>query len=161
MTYISRSGRLTWLVLAATLAFSGCASDGGAKLPSALAARWSPPPFATRTVDAGDLRTVLRAGRKAVIGGGYVVQRYNEEAGFLSAARRQTTAFDGSRQDTLELRTTAVSPGAIRVALVLREVVESGAGDGRDAGVVTSGIVRDRVAYDAFFERLAAFLTAP
>ena len=154
-------GLVLGLLAALSLGLPGCASGSGASLPSALAARWSPPPFATRTVEAGDSSAVLQASRKAAAGGGFAVQRYDEAAGVLAAARRQTTAFEGARQDTLEVRVVVLSPGLIQIALVLREVVESGSGDGRGGGLVSSGIVRDRVAYDAFFERLTAFLTEP
>jgi len=39
---------------------SGCSSEGGgAKFRAAISARWSPPPFATRTIDAADRRRKL------------------------------------------------------------------------------------------------------
>jgi hypothetical protein len=147
-------------LLSLGLAFSpGCSSEGGgAKLPAALAARWSPPPFATRTLDAADVRAVTLACKQAALAGGFAVQRFNEAGGTLSAARRQTNAFDGARQDTLEVRVTAPTPGSVQVAVVLREVVESGAGDERSPGLVTSALVRDRAPYDAFFDRLTALL---
>lgn len=140
---------------------SGCSSEGGgAKFPAAIAARWSPPPFATRTIDAADSRTVALACKQAALAAGFAVQRFNESAGTLSAARRQTSSFEGARQDTLEARVTASGPGLVQVAVVLREVVETGSGDERSPGLVTSGLVRDRVPYDGFFERLTALLGA-
>lgn len=149
------------LLLAGFALTSGCSSEGGgAKLPAAIAARWSPPPFATRTLDAADSRAVALACKQAALAAGFAVQRFNEGAGTLSAARRQTNSFEGARQDTLEVRVTAPAPGAVQVAVVLREVVESGSGDERSPGLVTSGLVRDRVPYDAFFDRLTALLVA-
>lgn len=148
-------------IIAGLTFLPGCASERGAAFPAAVAARWSPPPFATRTVAAEDIRAVMAACKQAALGGGYAVQRFDESAGVLSAARRQTNGFDGSRQDTLELRVTASAVGLVQVALVLREVVESASRDERNPGIVTSGIYRDRVPYDAFFDRLTALLPAP
>jgi len=146
------------LALVGLGSLSGCASEGGPKLPAVIAERWSPPAFATRSIDADDPRVVIAACKQAALAGGYAVQRYDAESGFLTAARRQSTAFDGSRQDTLEVRVSSSAPGRVRVATVLREVVESGSRGERDAGAVTSGLVRDRSSYDTFFERLAALL---
>lgn len=141
--------------------FGGCSSEGGgARLPSAISSRWTPPPYATRTIDAADVRAVTLACKQAAQGGGYSVQRIDEAAGFLSAARRQTNGFDGSRQDTLEVRVKSIAPGVAQVSIVLREVVETGSRDDRNPGLVTSGIVRDRASYDFFFERLAGILAA-
>lgn len=111
-------------------------------------------------MDAADVRALTLACKQAAQGGGYSVQRFDEAAGFISAARRQTNGFDGSRQDTLEVRVTSTAPGVAQVSLVLREVVETGSRDDRNPGLVTSGIVRDRAAYDFFFERLAGILAA-
>jgi GTP cyclohydrolase III len=140
--------------------FAGCASEDGARLPSALASRWTPPLFATRTVDAVDVRAVTAACKQAATGGGFAVQRFDAVGGVVSAVRRQTSAFDGARQDTLEIRVSASAPGLVQVAVVLREVVESASGDGRSAPMVTAALVRDRVAYDAFFDRLNALWPA-
>lgn len=140
---------------------SGCSSGGGgAKFPAAIAARWSPPPFATRTLDAADSRTVALVCKRAALAAGFAVQRFDESAGTLSAARRHTSSFEGARQDTLDVRVTAPAPGLVQVAVVLREVVETGSGDERSPGLVTSGLVRDRAPYDAFFDRLTALLGA-
>jgi hypothetical protein len=160
----SVSAFLPAVVLFAALSglLTGCSSEGGgAKLPSAIASRWTPPAFATRTLDAADARGVAVACKQAALGGGYSVQRYDEEAGFISAARRQTNGFDGARQDTLEVRVTPAAPGAVQVSLVLREVVETGFRDDRSPSMVTSGIVRDRAPYDFFFERLEGLLAKP
>jgi hypothetical protein len=161
MRLISSSAIAAGLLALGSALGSGCSSEGGgAKLPAAIASRWSPPPFATRTLDAADLRTVMLACKQAALAGGYAVQRFNESTCTLSAARRQTNSFEGARQDTLEVRVTAPAPGLVQVAVVLREVVESGSGDERSPGLVTSGLVRDRVSYDAFFDRLTALLGA-
>jgi hypothetical protein len=112
-------------------------------------------------MDAADIRAVTLACKQAALGGGYSVQRFDESAGLVSAARRQTNGFDGSRQDILEVRVTSTAPGVAQVSLVLREVVETGSRDDRNPSLVTSGIVRDRAAYDFFFDRLAGILAAP
>lgn len=141
----------------------GCASEpgsAGAKFPAALTSRWSPPAFATRPVD-GEARAVIDACVLAANGGGYAVQRFDGASGRVEGARRQASDALGARQDTLEVRVTALAPGVVQVAVVLREVVESAGADERGHGSVSSGLVRDRAPYDAFFERLNAALSSP
>ncbi len=150
------------------LALAGCAGGGGANgsnganggrvsLPSALGSRWTPPEFATRQLD-GERAAVLDACVAAANALGYAVSQFNGASGRVSAERRQGSAFDGARQDTLEVTVTTFAPGVTQVALVLREAVEV-AGAGRDPGVlVTTSLVRDRPPYDVFFERLAGAL---
>ncbi len=152
--------RLPSGLAAATLAlvFAGCASrEGGAGsagaparaplLPSVLSERLTPPANATRLVD-GEPSSVFAAAARAAESLGFAINRRDAARGRLSAARRQSTGFDGARQDTLELTATTRAPGVVEVAVVFREAVESG-------GIVTSALVRDRAPYDVFFARLA------
>jgi hypothetical protein len=143
---------------AVTLVLAGCASgDGGASsagssaraplLPSVLSERLTPPANATRQVD-GEPSAVFAAGARAAESLGFAINRRDAARGRLSAARRQSTGFDGARQDTLEFTATTRAPGVVEVAVVFREAVESG-------GMVTSALVRDRAPYDVFFARLA------
>lgn len=147
----------------APVTFVGCAGDGASgqgriSLPTALGARWSPPEFATRPVD-GERVAVLDACVAVANELGYSVSRYDGAAGRVSAARRQGGAFDGARERTLDVTVSSLAPGAVTVALVLRDVEESADADGRGAMPATSVILRDRPPYDLFFERLAAALT--
>lgn len=143
----------------AALLVSGCASEPGPAgspgggLPAALGARWTPPAFAIRPVD-GEAAAVLAAARSAAEALGYTVQRVDVATGRISAARRQMAAFDGARQDTLDVTVTPSAPGVCQVATAVREVVES------EGGAVSAGLVRERSAYDAFFARLAEVLRA-
>lgn len=152
-------------VLVALVAFSGCASEGGtggtAGLPAALGARWTPPAFARRVIETDRSRQeILDACLASANSLGYAVVRIDAASGKISAARRQTAAFDGARQDSLDIKVTLLDGGAADVAIVLRETVESGAGDERSGGHVSAGIVRERAAYDAFFARLEEALRA-
>jgi hypothetical protein len=156
--------RLLALLVSAPVSvlLTGCASDGagsgGMALPAALSARWTPPAFASRPVD-GERDAVLAAAADAARSLGYSVSRYDRGAGRISAARRIGSAFDGVRQDVLELTATETAPGVVAVSLDLREVVEAGgSADERGALPPTSAIVRDRAPYDVFFGRLAAAL---
>jgi hypothetical protein len=149
--------RLT--VGALALMIAGCTSgEGGAgsaralQLPAALSVRWTPPANATRLID-GESSTVFEAAARSAESLGFSLIRRDVARGRLSAARRQSTGFDGARQDTLELTTISRAPGVVEVAVVFREAVESG-------GMVTSALVRDRAHYDVFFARLAAGLAA-
>ncbi len=129
---------------------SGAAADRAPLVPAALSARWTPPANATRLVD-GEPGAVFAAAERAAESLGFVSNRRDAARGRLAAARRQSTGFDGARQDTLELTTASRAPGVVEVAVVFREAVESG-------GMVTSGLVRDRASYDVFFARLAEAL---
>lgn len=139
------------------LLLGGCAGDGagagGARiaLPGALGARWTPPENATRTVD-GERVVVLDACVATASALGFGVTRFDGASGVIIAARRQSTDFDGARQDTLEIKVSSFAPGLAQVTLVLRETVEGGAGG------VSVGMVRDPARYDVFFERLAGVL---
>jgi hypothetical protein len=151
---------------AAGALFSGCASEGGSggssRLPTALSARWTPPAFAQRVIETDRTRQeVLDACLAAANSLGYAVVNFDGATGKIAAARRQTAAFDGARQDSLDIKVTALDGGAAQVALVLRETVESGSGDERSGGIVSAGIVRERAPYDAFFARLAEALRSP
>lgn len=144
-------------VLAFVLA--GCASGhrevGSARtslLPAALSSRWTPPANATQLVD-GEPAAVFEAASRAAESLGFNLDRRNAEGGRLTAARRQSTGFDGASQATLEVTVSARAPGVVTVGVVLREVVESG-------GMVTSALVRDGAPYDVFFARLAEGLAA-
>lgn len=160
-----KKGHLTgWVALfclAVGSALTGCASDdaSGARpgFPSALGARWSPPAFAMREVEGGR-EAIFDACIATANSLGFAVVRLDEASGKISAARRQTASFDGARQDTLEITVTALDGFSAQVALAYRETVESGADDERSGGFVSSGFVRDRAAYDVFFDRLAAAL---
>ena len=153
------------LTVAATLLFAGCASSGSrdssasnrSVLPSAFSSRWAPPAFATRPVDA-ERAAAIDAAVAAANSLGYSVNRIDGAMGKISAARRQTTAFDGARQDTLEISVTTLGPGSAQVSAVLREAIEPGSADERSGGIVTTALVRDRAPYDAFFARLTESL---
>ena len=123
-------------------------------LPTAFSSRWTPPEFATRPVDGGRA-AVIEACVEAANALGYTVSRMDGASGKISAARRQVSAFDGARQDTLEIAVSTLAPGSALVALTLREAVESGGGG---SGIATTSLVRDRAPYDAFFARLAEVL---
>ena len=148
------------------LVFAGCASERSApsssvsapaRLPGVFGSRWAAPDFATRIVDAE--RTATLDGCVASANAlGYAVNRLDGAMGRISAARRQTSDFDGARQDTLEITVTTLDPHSTKVALTLREAHESGSGEERSAGMVTTSLVRDRAPYDAFFSRLAESL---
>jgi hypothetical protein len=165
--------------LAAALLLAGCASSGGGvasgsgggeggaasrplRLPGALGARWAAPDFATRVLG-GERTAVLDAAVAAANSLGYAVNRIDGATGKISAARRQASAFDGATQDTLEINVATIAPGSTRVAVKLRETIESGdAGDERGGGgFVTTALIRDRAPYDAFFARLGESLTPP
>jgi hypothetical protein len=155
---------LAFSTVSALLLFSGCAgsavessSERPARLPSVLGARWAAPDFATRIVDA-DRAAALDAVVASANALGYSVNRIDGALGKISAARRQTPAFDGARQDTLEISVATLAPGSTKVAVTLRETIESGSGDERSGGMVTTALVRDRAPYDAFFARLAEAL---
>lgn len=140
------------------LAFGGaCSTDGAGsaqrqRLPGALGARWTPPEFATRPVE-GERAAVLEACVATANALGFSVNRLDGASGKLSAARRQGSAFDGARQETLEVTVSSFAPAAVQVAIVLREAEELSSG-----GLVTSGLIRERAAYDAFFSRLGEAL---
>ncbi len=146
---------------------AGCASEPVAtpsaapsrvSLPAALSSRWSPPEFATRPVD-GERAAVIEACVEAANSLGFSVSRVDGALGKVSAARRQSSGFDGARQDTLEITVTTPGQGAAVVALVLREAVEPSPADAERSGaIVTTSLVRDRAPYDAFFARLAGIL---
>jgi hypothetical protein len=142
--------------------FGGCASSGdgessaSASRTGSLGTRWTAPEFATRIV-AAERAAVLDAAVSSAHSLGYAVNRIDSALGRVFAARRQTSAFDGARQDTLEITVTTLAPGSTQVALNLRETFESTGGDERSGGVTTSR-VRDRAPYDAFFDRLAEAL---
>ena len=156
---MNTSAPLVALLGFSVLLVSGCASGEGATgspgggLPAALGARWTPPAFAVRAVD-GEAAAVLAAARSAAEALGYTVQRVDLAAGRISAARRQTAAFDGARQDTLDVTVTPSAPGVCQVATAVREVVEV------EGGAFSAGLVRERPAYDVFFARLAEILRA-
>jgi hypothetical protein len=164
MRFRSRSTPLFLVPAAlALLVLGGCASrpadpsssaSAPARLPGVFGARWAAPDFATRIVDAERAAT-LDACVASANALGYSVNRLDGAMGRVSAARRQTSDFDGARQDTLEITVTTLDPGSTKVALTLRQAHESGSGDERSAGMVTTSLVRDRAPYDAFFARLA------
>lgn len=132
------------------------------RLPSVLGARWTPPEFANRSIATDRTnQEVLDACVAAANALGYSVVRFDGAAGKIAAARRQTTAFDGARQDSLDVKVTVMEGGAAQVAIVLRETVESGSGDELSGGFVSAGIVRERAPYDAFFARLEEALRSP
>lgn len=136
------------------------AVSGPARLPGAIGARWTAPDFATRIIDTERAAT-LDACVAAANALGYSVNRVDGALGRVSAARRQTSDFDGARQDTLDITVTTLGPGSAKVALTLRTAFESGSDDERAAGMVTTSLVRDRAPYEAFFARLAASIPAP
>lgn len=152
------------LVLAAGCATDRTSSSGSAsapvRLPGSIGSRWTAPDFATRIIDA-DRAAALDASVAAANALGYSVNRVDGALGRVSAARRQTSDFDGARQDTLEITLTTLAPASTKVALTLRTAFESGSGDERSTGMVTTSLVRDRAPYDAFFARLAASLPSP
>ena len=145
---------------------AGCASRSGAPEPAAtqtglsavLASRWTAPDFATRVVDA-ERAAVVDACVSSANAMGYEVNRVDGARGRVCGARRPSTAFEGGRQETLEIGVTQIAPGVSRVAVALRETIEADAADERGA-MVTTALVRDRAPYDAFFARLAAGLAA-
>jgi type III secretory pathway lipoprotein EscJ len=101
----------------------------------------------------GERAAVLDAATRAATSLGFTVTRINETSGKISSARRQTAGLGDARQETLEAQVTQLAPGVMQVSVVLRETVESG--DGSDAGpMVSSGLIRNRAPYDAFFKRL-------
>ncbi len=163
---MSPSLALAFVAAFAVVVFSGCASegasDGRAHLPSVLGARWTPPEFANRAIATDRTnQEVLDACVAAANALGYSVVRFDGAAGKIAAARRQTAAFDGARQDSLDVKVTVLENGAAQVAIVLRETVESGSRDERSGGFVSAGIVRERAPYDAFFARLEEALRSP
>ena len=140
------------LALSVLAGLSGCATEGGTAeggqaWSGALTSRWTPPAFATRPVD-GERAAVLDACVATANSLGYAVARMDGAAGRVSAARRAAAAFDGAKEETLEATVTSFAPGAVQVALILREAEE------RSGGAVAGGLVRDRAPYDAFFARL-------
>jgi hypothetical protein len=144
--------------------FAGCATGGSEgesathrSLPDLVGARFAPPEFATRKVD-GERTAVLDAVLAAANALGYSVNRFDGSTGRVSAARRQVSNFDGARQNTLEVTVSTFAPGVSQVALVLREAVESAAWNENSGSLAASALVRDRVPYDVFFERLDAVL---
>ncbi len=152
-------GPLRLLLSVATLGLAGCASSQrgtgsprATRFPAVLSERWTPPVNATRLVD-GEPSAVFAAAARAAETMGFVLDRRDAARGRLSAARRQSTGFDGARQDTLELTATLQPSGAVEVAVVFRVAAESG-------GMVTSALVRDRAPYDVLFARLVEGLTA-
>ena len=153
-------------MVAASALLSGCASEpgsaaGASRLPAAIGARWTPPAFAQRVIETDRSRQeIFDACVAAVNTLGYAVVRADPAGGKISAARRQTVAFDGARQESIDIKVAVLDGGAADVLIVLRETVETGGGDERSGGFVSAGIVRERAAYDAFFERLAEALRA-
>jgi hypothetical protein len=150
----------------ACMFLAGCASEPSApasrasapaRLPGVFGSRWAAPDFATRIIDA-ERAAVLDACVASANALGYAVNRLDGAMGRISAARRQASDFDGARQDTLEITVTTLDPRSTKVALTLRVAYESGSGDERSAGMVTTSLVRDRAPYDAFFARLAESL---
>ena len=144
---------------------AGCATDGAEaksadaspRLPAAIGARWTPPEFATRSVD-GERAAVLEGCVTAANALGFSVSRVDGATGKISATRRQAGVFDGAREDMLAVTVTTLAPDVATVAVVLREAVESDSfGDGA-GGMVTTSLVRDRAPYDVFFARLAEAL---
>lgn len=151
-------------LLGLSVVFAGCATNGSKDsaavrrpLPDAIAARFSPPEFATRKID-GERGAVLDASVAAADALGYAVNRFDGSAGRVSASRRQVSGFDGARQSTLEVNVSSFAPGVSQVAIVLREAVESAGWSESSGALAASALVRDRVAYDVFFERLEAAL---
>jgi hypothetical protein len=150
----------TVLVFAAACSTDGAgaaSSDASPRLPAAIGARWTPPEFATRSVD-GERAAVLEGCVTAANALGFSVNRVDGATGKISATRRQAGVFDGAREDMLAVTVTTLAPDVATVAVVLREAVESESfGDGA-GGMVTTSLVRDRAPYDAFFARLAEAL---
>lgn len=143
---------------------AGCASGGSGEgaavrrsLPDVIGARFAPPEFATRKVD-GERAAVLDASLAAANGLGYSVNRFDGADGRISASRRQVSDFDGARQSTLEVTVSSFAPGVSQVGVVLREAVEAADWNANSGALAASALVRDRVAYDVFFERLTAAL---
>ncbi len=160
-----RSAVTVLCLVAACAVISGCASEAGsggaAGLPSVLGSRWTPPAFARRVIETDRARQQVFDACVTASGSlGYTLVRADERGGTISAARRQTAAFDGARQDSIDIKVVVLDGGAAEISIVIRETVESGAGDERAGGFVSGGIVRDRAAYDAFFERFAEALRA-
>lgn len=151
-------------LLGSAVFLTGCASDGSGgsaaarpSLPDALSARWTPPVFATRPVD-GERAAVLDACVAAANSLGYSVARFDGARGLVRATRREGSAFDGAVETTLEINVTTLGPGVSQVAAVLRQAEEGSDRDGRSIPVSGSVLVRDRVPYDVFFERVAVAL---
>lgn len=164
---VSAARRLSFLAAgSAVLLFAaGCATDGAEtkssdaspRLPAAIGARWTPPEFATRSVD-GERAAVLEGCVTTANALGFSVSRVDGATGKISATRRQAGVFDGAREDMLAVTVTTLAPDVATVAIVLREAVESDSfGDGA-GGMVTTSLVRDRAPYDVFFARLAEAL---
>lgn len=153
------------VVLLGLAAFlTGCATGGTDEapavrrtLPDVISARFVPPEFATRKID-GERAAVLDAALAAANGLGYSVNRFDGASGRISASRRQISNFDGARQSTLELTVSSFAPGISQVALVLREAVESSGWNENSGPLAANELVRDRVPYDVFFERLEVAL---
>jgi hypothetical protein len=144
--------------------FAGCATGGSDEapavrraLPDAIGARFAPPEFATRQID-GERAAVLDAALAAANGLGYSVSRFDGAGGRISASRRQVSSFDGARQNTLEITVRTFAPGVSQVSTELREAVESSGWNESSGALAASALVRDRVPYDVFFERLEAAL---
>ncbi len=142
--------------------FAGCATNGSDEapatyrsLPDAIGARFTPPEFATRKID-GERAAVLDAAVTTANALGYSVSRFDGSFGRVSAARRQVANFDGARQSTLEITVSSFAPGISQVSLVLREAVESVVWGEGSGALAANALVRDRVPYDVFFERLEA-----
>lgn len=143
---------------------AGCSTSGfeGAPtvrrtLPDMLGGRFVPPEFATRQID-GERAAVLDASVASANALGYAVGRFEGASGRISASRRQVSAFEGTRQSTLEITVSSFAPGISQVALVLREEVEA-AGRSEGAGAFEgASLVRDRMPYDVFFEHLGTAL---
>jgi len=157
--------RLVPAAVLASLLLAGCVSEPSssstatpARLPGVFGSRWAAPDFATRVIDA-ERAAVIDACVASANSLGYAVNRLDGAMGRVSASRRQTSNFDGARQDTLEITVTTLDPGSTKVALTLREAFESGAADERSAAMVTTSLVRDRAPYDVFFSRLAESLS--
>jgi hypothetical protein len=153
-----------FLLLAGCVTERGAGDDaapgsgaGGAGLSARLVSRWSAPDFATRVVDA-ERDAVFGAAIATANALGYSVHRTDGSRGRIAATRRQRDSFGEAREDTLEINVTPHAPGSAQVALSLRELVESGGGDERSGGIVTTSRVRERAPYDAFFDRLAVQL---
>lgn len=151
-------------LLAMVSFLTGCATGAGdarpathRSLPDVIGARFAPPEFATRKID-GERAAVLDAALATANGLGYSVSRFDGAGGRISASRRQVSSFDGAHQNTLEITVSSFAPGVSQVAIVLREAVESSGWTENSGALAASALVRDRVPYDVFFERLEAAL---
>ena len=150
------------LGLAALLA--GCATGGSEdttavrrSLPDVIGARFAPPDFGARQIN-GERAAVLDASLAAANALGYSVSRFDGATGRISASRRQVSSFDGARQNTLEITVNTFAPGISQAAIVLREAVEPSGWSEDSGALAASALVRDRVPYDVFFERLETAL---